>query len=70
MLEAALGDPIDFLFVPVPQSFAIYADHDEFTTFYFSGKETESLVTERLCATGFEWMKGYTREAAYLNRLK
>jgi hypothetical protein len=32
LLEAALGDWIDFIFVPTPKPFAIYADHDEYTT--------------------------------------
>src|SRR4051794_33050607 len=31
LLEAALGDWLDFWFVPTPKPFAIYADHDEFT---------------------------------------
>ena len=34
LLEAALGDWVDFIFVPEPKSFAIYADHNEFTTFF------------------------------------
>ncbi len=34
LLEAMLGDWIDFVFVPTTESFAIYADHDEYTTFY------------------------------------
>jgi hypothetical protein len=34
LLQAALGDWVDFIFVPSPEVFAIYADHDEYTTFY------------------------------------
>jgi len=34
LLNAMLSDWIDFLFVPSPTSFAIYADHDEFLTLY------------------------------------
>src|SRR5947209_559443 len=33
LIEAVLADWIDFVFVPFPTQFAIYADHDEFTTF-------------------------------------
>src|SRR5436309_3137364 len=29
LLQAALSDWIDFIFVPTPKPFAIYADHDE-----------------------------------------
>lgn len=70
LLEAALGDWIDFLFIPVPQSFAIYADHDEFTTFYFKGKATQSLVTSRLCEAGFKHINGYARPIDYMARRK
>src|SRR6202020_987701 len=38
LLEATLADWIDFLFVAVPESFAVYADHDEYTTFYSQTK--------------------------------
>src|SRR5881394_1250371 len=33
LLEAVLSEWIDFLFLPSPASFIIYADHDEYTTF-------------------------------------
>ena len=29
LLQAALGDWVDFVFVPIPEVLAIYADHDE-----------------------------------------
>jgi hypothetical protein len=34
LLRAALGDWVDFVFVSSPEVVAIYADHDEYTTFY------------------------------------
>src|SRR5215469_4576553 len=34
LLQAALGDWVDFVFVPTPELLAIYADHDEYATFY------------------------------------
>ncbi|MHB8756106.1 MAG: hypothetical protein ACYC92_14295 [Candidatus Acidiferrales bacterium] len=33
LLRVTLSEWIDFLFVPEPSEFVIYADHDEFTTF-------------------------------------
>jgi hypothetical protein len=33
LLEAVLSESIDFLFVPTPEPFVIYADHDEYITF-------------------------------------
>jgi hypothetical protein len=38
LLEAALGDWVDFLFVPVPKPFAIYADHDDYITLYANSR--------------------------------
>ncbi len=38
LLEAALEDWIDFIFVPTPKPFVIYADHDEYTTFFANTK--------------------------------
>ena len=34
LLQAALSDWIDFVFVPDPKPFVMYTDHDEYTTFY------------------------------------
>ena len=61
LLETVLNNWIDFLFVPTPQSFAIYADHDEYTTFYLP---TNALLTEftgRLKAAGFKAVPNYMR---------
>ena len=33
LLHTAFTDWFDFLFVPTPKPFVIYADHDEYTTF-------------------------------------
>src|SRR3954463_4818556 len=40
LLETVLSDWIDFLFLPSPQLFAIYADHDEYITFYTPDDES------------------------------
>jgi hypothetical protein len=61
LLETVLLDWIDFLFVPTPQTFAIYGDHDEYTTFYLP---TSALLTEftgRLKEAGFKAVPNYTR---------
>lgn len=46
LLTAMLCDWIDFVFVPSPASFAIYADHDEYLTIYVpSPPGLDSLIT-------------------------
>src|SRR5207249_3956710 len=61
LLQAALSDWIDFIFVPTPKPFAIYADHDEYTTFYANTKSNLSRVTDALSRQGFEKIKDYGR---------
>jgi len=56
LLDALLNDSIDFVFVPLPESFAIYADHDEFLTLYVpTSSGLDHLVTRlELVGFGFE----------------
>jgi len=54
LLEAALGDWVDFWFVPTPKPFVIYADHDEYTTFFASSKSKLNGVIEPLLKQGFK----------------
>jgi hypothetical protein len=61
LLSAALGDWIDFVFVPNPKPFVIYADHDEYTTFYAQTKSNLNRVTEELKGRGFEMIRDYQR---------
>ena len=62
LLETVFSEWIDFIFVPEPQQFSIYADHDEFTTFFAQTQpELEKLVTA-LTAKGFEKIPDYQRE--------
>jgi hypothetical protein len=61
LLEVVLSNWIDFLFVPTPQSFVIYADHDDYTTFYFPAHAALTECVERLRAAGFKAVEGYTR---------
>ncbi len=62
LLEAALGDWMDFLFVPAPKPFVLYADHDEYTTFLASRKSNLNGVIHALTAAGFEPVANYERK--------
>jgi hypothetical protein len=61
LLEAALSDWVDFIFVPTPKPFVVYADHDEYTTFYANTKSNLNRVTEALSKQGFERIEDYER---------
>jgi hypothetical protein len=61
LLEAALGDWIDFVFSPQPKLFVIYADHDEYTTFYAHSRSNLNRVTDALKQRGFTSVEGYRR---------
>ena len=54
LLEAALGVWADFWFVPTPKPFVIYADHDEYTTFFANSKSNLNGVVEPLLKQGFQ----------------
>ena len=61
LLEAALGDWVDFVFVPTPELFAIYADHDEYVTFYAPNQPNLLSLVSDLERAGFEivdYMRG------------
>jgi hypothetical protein len=53
LLRAALSEWIDFLFVPTPRPFVIYADHDEYITFLAHRKGKLSGVVTALSAAHF-----------------
>src|SRR5262245_40761002 len=53
LLRATLADGIDFLFIPSPKRFAIYVDHDEYTTFYANTKGNLSKIVTVLREKGF-----------------
>lgn len=61
LLQAALGDWVDFVFVPSPEVIAIYADHDEYTTFYTREEKTLRNLTSGLEQSGFEAVLDYYR---------
>jgi hypothetical protein len=61
LLETALSDWADFTFVPTPETFVMYADHDEYVTFYADAKSNLDLVVEALSANGFTKVSEYER---------
>jgi hypothetical protein len=61
LLEAALGDWVDLIFVPTAKPFAIYADHDEYTTFYANSESDIRRIAEALLTAGFEMVPEYER---------
>jgi len=61
LLEAALGDAVDFAFVPATGALAIYADHDGYTTLYTSEQSSLGELTLELVSGGFETVNNYTR---------
>lgn len=61
LLGAMLNDWIDFVFVPSPSSFAIYADHDEFLTLYVPDSSALDNLIARLKLAGFGFEDGYVR---------
>jgi hypothetical protein len=61
LLRSTLADWIDFLFIPQPKPYVIYADHDEFTTIYANAKGNLSKVVHALSEGGFQRIKDYER---------
>ena len=62
LLEAALGDSIDFYFIPVPTRFQVFADHDEYATIFAATKGHLAKIATALTAAGFSQQDGYRRE--------
>lgn len=61
LLLACFQDWIDFAFIPTPQPFVLYADHDEYTTFYAMTKSNLDRVVRPLLAQGFTQIKDFKR---------
>ena len=64
LLQAALGDWVDFVFVPSPAVVAIYADHDEYATFYARDDATLKNLASDLEESGFALVHDYTRRSS------
>ncbi len=61
LLSAAFADWIDFSFVPMPKPFVIYADHDEYVTFYANTKSHLNKIIEPLSSHGYRLVPDWTR---------
>lgn len=61
LLEAGLGDWLDFIFTPVPKPIVIFADHDEYTTFFANTRSNLNRVVRALSAKGFREIRDYER---------
>ena len=61
LLEATFADWIDFLFVPTPGRFALFADHDEYTTLFAARKGNLSRMENALSRAGFARVDDYRR---------
>jgi hypothetical protein len=62
LLEAALSDWVDFVFLPSPELFVIYADHDEYTTFYSNDEPLLMNLARGLSDAGFRPIENYVRK--------
>jgi hypothetical protein len=61
LLQAALKDWVDFFFITKPKAVIIYADHDEYTTFFANTKGNLSRMADELLSKGFKEVLGYQR---------
>jgi hypothetical protein len=61
LLGTMLNDWIDFVFVPSPAAFAIYADHDEYLTIYTPTTQQLNHLIDRLELEGFSFIGDYMR---------
>ncbi|MGA3067479.1 MAG: hypothetical protein ABSF29_11605 [Tepidisphaeraceae bacterium] len=62
LLTVALQDWLDFLFVPTPKPFVIFADHDEYSTFFAVTKSHLNRVVSTLADGGFRLVHEYQRQ--------
>ena len=62
LLTAAFRDWVDFVFTPSPKPFVIYADHDEYATFFASSRANLNSVASPLIDRGFRAVEDYTRK--------
>ncbi len=62
LLAAAFIDAPDFIFVPNPKRFVLYADHDTWITFYANTKSNMNHVIEPLASRGFKLIEHWQRE--------
>jgi hypothetical protein len=68
LLEALLSDWIDFAFVLSPPAFSIFADHDEYITFYSIDERTIGQIAINLHTNGYQLIENYKRPLKHWGR--
>ena len=61
LVISCLSEWFDFTFCPGSENFTVYADHDEFCTFYTRGRAEMRKLINALVAGGFRFVDGYRR---------
>ncbi len=62
LLVAALWDGPDFVCVPTPKPFVIYADHHDMVTFFAHSKSHLNHIIGPLAGRGYKIVQGWQRE--------
>ncbi len=61
LLEAVMGDWLDFLFLPSAKSFALYVDHDEYTTFFADAQSELANLRKTFAERQYKLVRDYQR---------
>lgn len=62
VLQVVFQGWIDFIFIPEPKTFAIYADHEEYATFFAHSRSNLNRVVSPLEMRGFKAVQNYARK--------
>lgn len=62
ILVAAFMDGLDFIFVPAPKPFVVYADHDNWITFYANSKSHLNHIISPLASNGYKLVQNWQRD--------
>jgi hypothetical protein len=62
LLAATLADWLDFYFLPKPNRFLVYADHDEYTTVFSARRTAVSRIAAAMAVAGIADVPGYSRD--------
>jgi hypothetical protein len=59
LLSVVLSEWVDFLFVPSPKPFVLYADHDRYVTVLANSRSNLNKIAGPLTTAGFKHAVGY-----------
>ena len=62
LLIAAFSDPVDFLYAPEKKPFVLYADHDQFATFFAQTRSNLNRIVDVLLGNRFKQIPDYQRQ--------